>query len=601
MHAGSFQIRALGICAIGMVCSLIACSGGGGASSGSSPAPAAVAAPSVSVTLASNPNQVAAGSAIAIAATVSGATNTSLVWSVDNITNGNATVGTISGSGSSVTYTAPATLGSHTITAASLADPTKSASFSLMVQAPITGSVAITPPTTTLTTAGALSLSATVTGSANTSVTWTVDGVPNGNGTVGTITGTGNTVTYTAPGTAGTHTVTATSVADSSHSDSSTIVVQSGCAPAPTSSQVLNVLDAAYGAKGNGVADDTAAIQRAINAVGAGGTVYIPNGTYLINPIAIPTGGNHGLALKSNMTLKLSSGAILKAIPNAATTYAIVMVQNVTGVNIVGGTIQGDRATHTGTTGEWGMGISLIGAHQTTVEGVTAKDCWGDGFYVSGESTDITMCNVIADHNRRLGLGITSVDGMVVRNSSFINTAGTAPEAGIDLEPNVGETVANLLITGCTLSNNAGNGFEGGVPIANTGLAFMHDVVFDRNTLNANGVNPEDGSIRNGILLSNSDGTKITNNLITNTTGRGMLLRDKATHTLISGNTISGTIMIPGNSFWTGGGIYLGVCGYSSVTGNIVRNNAGFGIQQAVADSTVVISGNTVTGNGLTP
>lgn len=44
----------------------------------------------------------------------------------------------------------------------------------------------------------------------------------------------------------------------------------------------LNVLD--FGAVGNGVADDSAAIQAAINAVPAGGgEVYFPGGTYLVN------------------------------------------------------------------------------------------------------------------------------------------------------------------------------------------------------------------------------------------------------------------------------------------------------------------------------
>src|SRR5256885_4783954 len=55
---------------------------------------------------------------------VSNTTNTSLRWTVDGITGGNSTVGTISSSG---LYTPPHALGTHTVRAISLADTSKSA------------------------------------------------------------------------------------------------------------------------------------------------------------------------------------------------------------------------------------------------------------------------------------------------------------------------------------------------------------------------------------------------------------------------------------------------------------------------------------------
>ena len=63
-------------------------------------------------------------------ATVQGTTNASVTWSVDSVTGGNATVGTITTNGM---YTAPAQAGTHTVMATSVADPTKTASAQVTV------------------------------------------------------------------------------------------------------------------------------------------------------------------------------------------------------------------------------------------------------------------------------------------------------------------------------------------------------------------------------------------------------------------------------------------------------------------------------------
>lgn len=101
-----------------------------------------------------------------------------------------------------------------------------------------------------------------------------------------------------------------------------------------------------YGAKGNGVANDTAAIQHAINACEEqdGGTVLLTPGTYLSGPIV----------LKSDITLKLKKGATLLGSPNfkdypeitefrAPGRQALVSATHATDVSIIGkGTIDGN-------------------------------------------------------------------------------------------------------------------------------------------------------------------------------------------------------------------------------------------------------------------
>lgn len=225
------------------------------------------------------------------------------------------------------------------------------------------------------------------------------------------------------------------------------------CAPTPTSSVVVNVKD--KGTRGDGRTDDTAAIQKAIDKVaGTGGTVLVPDGIYLIDAV-----GGKGLALKRDMTLKLSKGATLKTIPNASDHSFILTIANASNVTVVGGTLHGDRAEHTGKTGEWGMGLRIgSNAEHVTVVGVTSKDMWGDGFFIEG-AKDVTFCSVTADHNRRQGLSVIEADGVVVMDSVFSNTRGTRPSAGIDLEPDRGDQqITNVQIQHSKFLNNAGAG-----------------------------------------------------------------------------------------------------------------------------------------------
>ncbi len=228
-----------------------------------------------------------------------------------------------------------------------------------------------------------------------------------------------------------------------------------GCAPAPTSPLVVNVRD--KGAKGDGKSDDTQAIQDAIDQVaGSGGTVLVPDGVYRVG-----VEKSDHLKLASGMTFKLSPKAVLKAFPSKSGNYSLLDIAESSNVTVTGGTLEGERFEHKGKSGEGGMGIRILrGAKHITISGVTAKNMWGDGFYVKSAS-DVKFCAVTAAGNRRQGLSIIDADNILVTNSIFRDTHGTPPAAGIDMEPDRREqTVSGARIVYSQFIGNQGAGIK---------------------------------------------------------------------------------------------------------------------------------------------
>lgn len=201
-------------------CSALALSltlaGCGSSSKTTSPSPTPS---SVKVALNQTTVSVSVGSTSQFTATVTGSTNTAVTWAVDGVSGGNSSAGTINSSG---LYTAPASTGSHTVTATSVASNSSSAKAAVSVVAGIT----ISPSTATLDgSAGEVQsqqFSATVANSTSPSINWSVNNVQGGNSSVGTITSGG---LYTPPNTPGSYTVTATNAKDTSSTVSATAMV----------------------------------------------------------------------------------------------------------------------------------------------------------------------------------------------------------------------------------------------------------------------------------------------------------------------------------------------------------------------------------------
>lgn len=281
----------------------------------------------------------------------------------------------------------------------------------------------------------------------------------------------------------------------------------------------LNVRD--YGAKGDGVTKDTAAIQSAIDATEkqGGGEVHIPPGRYMSGT----------LRMKNNVTLYLEAGATLAESPDDAdfdryeelpfksvsdneTTYfhyGLVTADSVHNIAIVGqGTIDGNRTHRHGP-----KTIALKMCQYVTIQGITVQNSpnysvsfWGcDYVNVIG----VTVLNGYAD-------GIDPDSSRYVRISNcYVESSDDAicPKAS----PSMGyaRPTEHLTVTNCVLrthSNNFKFGTESSGDFKNVAVSNLTMLPREKG-----------GPPRSGISLEAVDGAHIDGVVISNISMEGVL------------------------------------------------------------------------------
>jgi hypothetical protein len=178
------------------------------------------------VTLTPATASVQAGGMLQFTATIVTPTATTITWYVDNILGGNSILGTVTSSG---LYMAPASVPSPatvTVTAVSSAESYPSGSAIVTITTPPVNALVTVAPTDSSSPAGtSVQFTATVTGTTNTAVIWSVNGVAGGNSTLGTLSSSGLYTAPTAVPNPATVVVTVTSQAETSQSASTTLTV----------------------------------------------------------------------------------------------------------------------------------------------------------------------------------------------------------------------------------------------------------------------------------------------------------------------------------------------------------------------------------------
>ncbi len=292
----------------------------------------------------------------------------------------------------------------------------------------------------------------------------------------------------------------------------------------------------AFGAVGDGTADDTAAVQRAADA---GGTVRFPRGTFrFTRPVVIDLDRVGFTALVGDGTARVvmaGAGPAFRFVGTHAGTAAPQTVKDnvwrkqrtptVDGLEVVGAHPDGD-------------GLEATGTVQLTVTRLVVREC-RHGVHLTGRNRNVILADCHLYHNRGAGVYYDDVN----LHQSNIVGCHISYNAGGGIVARAGD-VRNIQIAGCDIEANQG---RDGPPTANVlidstgGRAGAAEVAITGCTLQHGHAAPGSANVR---VLGRS--------------GSG-----REGHVTITGNVLSDVqvnvhlrdcrgVTVTGNTFWAG-------------------------------------------------
>lgn len=319
-----------------------------------------------------------------------------------------------------------------------------------------------------------------------------------------------------------------------------------------------NINVKAFGAKGDGITNDTAAIQRAINNC-SGQVLFFPAGTYLVSQL---TG-------VSNITLLGSSpdDVFIKSI-NGNTAGTLIYLTNINSFFIEGITFDGNKANLTA-----GLNVLYMnGCYNWSVIScniINAKEAsgYGTGFVVQnglnntyGTYSEVSGC--LIKNNDDVGFSIQKEYNIKINNNSFQSNGNSGLLISNFVFPPQYYTQLKIIVTNNIAANNGGSG-----------------IVFEGNTVGGTSTYPAYGP---GVPTN--DQVVISNNVCELNAGYGVVYQG-------SRGIVSNNICTANNQAYTSNGGILFNAEFSSCVNNITSANTAFGID-AGGSSNCLISGN---------
>jgi hypothetical protein len=293
--------------------------------------------------------------------------------------------------------------------------------------------------------------------------------------------------------------------------------------------QYVSVKD--FGAAGDGVTDDTAAIQDALDAMSGTGTyVSVPAGTYKVSSaLLVPT--LTGLIGDGSATLYVVNSGFNNANPSAAGRY----VNNGVVINLSGQTV----SPYTAKYGQKisGLKIQYQYAVGYSVNAIVARNCF-DLEISNNEIFDFPLCRAIMvaslqGNSRIVGNYIHDLENNYVFPGYGFAERGQFNETGIDVDE---DTVNAVLSNRLVIENNYIENIHYGA----TAIAVYEDQADGITLRNATGIR-----VTNNTVIDTNEGfdfqgfnTLAVGNVISDCTGYGIKLIHGARYNMFNANHI---------------------------------------------------------------
>jgi len=322
--------------------------------------------------------------------------------------------------------------------------------------------------------------------------------------------------------------------------------------------ELVSVKD--YGATGNGVTDDTAAIQAAFTA---SSKITFPDGSYLITA---------RIAKASNyVNIDFGNAKIIAKLPTGGTVFSFGVTSNTaiyTGLTVKGGFFELSNAASAFNT----VYIAIQGTKNFSVQGCNLKNVSNGGVYVQAGCEDGLIDNItvsgISGYSTCRGIwlnGATATDyaSQLVDVSSITRNATAVPV----------HAVKNVKIINCTIVLESY-----GIYLINTRDCRVENNYIDKGSSGARCIAVNAYSPK-AIIKGNT--------LVSAGTGTGILVTQYSRGVLIDGNVFKGT-------FGGGRDIYVAYLAEALITNNMFNTDS---TQQILIDmgGSAIIRGNTFT------